>query len=114
MATSYIGYYYYQGNEGSITHSSFSRKNLDGLYAHNHNRAFYIEHHLKEAQLWCDTTYAFGLVNMMKKTKEHFGKKSKEYQSIKREYCNKFAEFLNNPYFNWKQKVLLVLHFLFE
>lgn len=105
------GYFYYQGNTDSITHMDFSEKNLQSLFAHSHNREFYRKNNLVDAKLWCDTTYAFALVNMLRKIKYHWGK-DKHYYDVKTEYKCNVSCFLNNPYFSWKQKLLILYYYI--
>ncbi len=108
-----IGYFYFQGNRNSITHRDFDEKSLDLLYAYRSNRQFFIDHELKEALYWLDTTFAFTLINDMKKIGYKYGKDNIKYKEIKKEYSFHFKEFLSNPYFIWKQKLLLIYYFIF-
>lgn len=110
VATSRKGYYYYQGNQESITKKQYSLKNLDAIYAHTDNRKFFLENGLDNARLWADTTYAFSIINHLKKIKQYYGRQNKEYLKLKKRYLHLLKEFLLNPYFIWKQKILLILY----
>lgn len=107
-----IGYFYYQGNNKSITKQEFSWKNLDAVYAHESNRQFYLDHHLSEPLHWLDTTYAFCMINMMKRIKSTYGKANRSYRELKRKYDSLLTTFLKNPYFLWKQKILLLYYYI--
>lgn len=113
VACDRIGYFYFQGNLNSITHREFDEKSLDALYAYRSNRQFFIVHELEEALCWLDTTFAFSLINIMKKIIRKYGRNNIRYKEIKKEYSSHFREFLLNPYFIWKQKLLLIYYFVF-
>lgn len=108
VATTKVGYYYYQGNPKSITKTLSAESIFDRLYAHQNNRKFYDMHGLEQARLWCDTNYAFVLIQALKSIRKEIGKDSEDYIRIKKEYSSLLKFFLINPYFIWKQKILLI------
>lgn len=108
VVTTHIGYFYYQANGSSIMHEKFSLKTLDKDYAFQDNRDFYIKHNLTEAFLWNDTTYAFILIRLLRNIRKNYGSKHDSYAPMKKKYTVYFRDFLNNPYFIWKQKLLLI------
>lgn len=110
LATSRTGYYYYQGNQESITKRQYTLKNLDAIYAHGDNRKFFLENGLDSARLWSDTTYAFSMVNHLKKTKQYYGRQNEKYLKLKKQYAHLLKEFMRNPYFMKKQKLLLIFY----
>ena len=107
-----IGYYYYQQNSNSITKTYQLWQLTDRIYAHQDNREFYKKNNLQKALLWCDTTYSFVLVEVLKKWKKSGKKKDLRYKEVKKKYSSLIGEFLKNPYILQKQKILLILYWL--
>lgn len=106
------GYYYYQQNMNSVTKTYQSWQMLDRIYAHQDNRKFYKKNNLQEALLWCDTTYSFVLIDVLKKCKKSGAKKDSRYKDVKKMYSLLIGEFLRNPYILQKQKILLILYWI--
>ncbi len=108
-----VCYFYYQGGT-STTRSHFSLKKLQIIYVCDLLRKFYIENDLTETKLWLDTTYAFYIINNLKKLKSNnsLDPNNRVYRKIYNEYKKLFPDFLKNPHFLWKQKILLVLNLI--
>lgn len=103
-------YYYYFQSENSVMRSQFSLKKLDAIYAFQCNRSFFEEHMLTDAKLWLDTTYSFMLLKYFRKLNglpDSADVKNHKLE-LKQEYYHCLREFLFNPHFNIKQRILLL------
>lgn len=101
--------YSYLMRENSITSSSFTIKNLDGIYALKKRMDFFYEKNLMDLKYKAQYDYIVRFIRDYYKAKENMPNERKLLKYLKLNFNKIWLELFKNPYYNWKEKLAIYL-----
>ena len=101
--------YYYLQRQGSIIQSKFSLKNLDIVYAFKERMEFFRSKKLKYLEYKAQQAYISEFFKNYYKVKDELPQYDKQLKLLKRDYNRNLIYLLKNPYYNMKEKFMLIV-----
>lgn len=104
-------YYYFQ-RQGSITQCDFNLKKLDAVDAFKERVEFFRDKKLKHLEIIAQLQYISLFFKSYYKAKNELSNCNEKLKKLKKDYNKNLIYNLNNPYYNWKEKSILILFFI--
>ena len=102
-------YFYTISNDDSIMRSSYSKKRLDSVYALNDRVKFFKEKKEKDLFYLSQRYYIEMFIGNYYKARTQLNNINQELSKMKKDFNKQFIYLYKNPYYNWKEKILLTI-----